>query len=70
MKAFKARTPQCDEFAMQAGIHYFSPYSILCNSTGCLTRVGDAPDQITAWDRAHLTIAASQYVVSHFTEQP
>jgi hypothetical protein len=56
------------EFAKDAGINYFSPYTILCDPNGCLTMVGDTPDKITAWDTAHLTIAASHYVVSHFTE--
>ena len=55
------------EFAKEAGINYLSPYSILCDPDGCLTRVGDTPDKITAWDRVHWTIAASRYVVSRFT---
>ncbi len=54
-------------FAEEAGINYFSPHSILCDSSGCLTMVGNAPDEITAWDRVHFTVAASKYVVSHFT---
>ena len=56
------------EFAKEVGINYFSPYAILCDPDGCLTRVGDTPDEITAWDRVHFTVAASRYVVSHFTE--
>jgi peptidoglycan/LPS O-acetylase OafA/YrhL len=56
------------EFAKEIGINYYSPYTILCNADGCVTMLGDTPDQLTAWDTAHLTITASRYVVSHFTE--
>jgi peptidoglycan/LPS O-acetylase OafA/YrhL len=56
------------EFAKQVGINYFSPYDILCNDAGCLTMVGDTPDTLTAWDKAHLTIAASRYVVARFAK--
>jgi peptidoglycan/LPS O-acetylase OafA/YrhL len=54
------------DFARSAGIAYLSPYKILCNVDGCLTRVGNTPDAIVAWDSTHLTNAGSRYVVSRF----
>lgn len=56
------------KFAKDVGINYISLFAILRDSEGCLTMVGNTPDEITAGDRVHLTTTASRYVVSHFTQ--
>lgn len=53
-------------FAKQRGVRYVSPLRILCNDEGCLTRLGDTPETLTAWDTGHLLDAASIYLVEHF----
>jgi peptidoglycan/LPS O-acetylase OafA/YrhL len=52
-------------FAEQRGARYLSPYSILCNVDGCLTRIGDRPEAMLQWDMSHLTLAGSGYLASH-----
>ena len=39
---------------------------ILCDGAGCLTRLGDTGDSLTAYDSAHLTDRASIFVVARF----
>ncbi len=43
-------------------LDFFSAYNALCNSTGCLTRVGNGKGQITTLDDAHITPAAASYI--------
>ncbi|ECM4407769.1 acyltransferase [Salmonella enterica subsp. enterica serovar Give] len=44
-----------DENVPKLGAEYISAYRSLCNESGCLTRVGDGPDFVTAVDYGHLT---------------
>lgn len=46
----------------KAGARYISSVDTLCNSEGCLTRVGDRPEDLTAFDYGHLTIEGSKFV--------
>ncbi|WP_426765508.1 SGNH hydrolase domain-containing protein [Pseudomonas aeruginosa] len=48
------------------GVNYISPRRILCDSGGCLTRLGDTGDQLVAWDYGHLTDAGSAFLVGKF----
>jgi peptidoglycan/LPS O-acetylase OafA/YrhL len=57
-------------FAKAHGVRYLSPYEVLCNAEGCLTKVRDTPVGLTAWDTGHLTGAAAGYVMSHFEHDP
>jgi len=50
----------------QLKVNYISPTKILCNDDGCLTRLGETGDMLTAFDAAHLTETGSRYLVSHF----
>jgi peptidoglycan/LPS O-acetylase OafA/YrhL len=50
-------------YSQQAGADYISALRYLCNIDGCLTRVGDAPEDLTAFDYGHLTIAGSRLLV-------
>ncbi|MDK2351642.1 MULTISPECIES: acyltransferase family protein [Pseudomonas aeruginosa group] len=54
------------EKAVALGVNYISPRRILCDDEGCLTRLGDTGDQLTAWDYGHLTDAASVFLVGRF----
>ena len=46
-----------------AGIVFVDLLNILCNSEGCLTRIGaDRKTGATSWDAGHLTPVASEYV--------
>jgi hypothetical protein len=50
--------------AERAGAEYVSAMDALCTIDGCLTRVSDRPDSLTAWDEAHLTAMGSEYLIS------
>ena len=54
------------EFAKKMKLNYISPKKILCNEDGCITRLGDTGDSLTACDYGHLTKAGSIYLVSRF----
>lgn len=55
-------------FATEQGINFISVRNILCNQQGCLTMIGGRLDAITAFDRGHLTVPASEYVVARFPQ--
>jgi hypothetical protein len=57
---------QMSELAKRAGARYISPYAVMCDARGCLTKLGDTSDTLTAWDVGHFTRKSSQYVVSKF----
>ena len=46
----------------RSSVEYISAYDIMCNTSGCLTRVGDNASDITAVDWGHLTNAGSIYL--------
>jgi hypothetical protein len=70
MKTGLVLHPQLDselrERSRLAGAIYVSPMETMCNGEGCVTRVGDDPKDIVAWDGTHLTVAGSIYLVDHF----
>jgi peptidoglycan/LPS O-acetylase OafA/YrhL len=43
-------------------VRYFSIRDVMCNEQGCLTHVGEGPDEIVSWDMGHLTTAGAAYV--------
>jgi peptidoglycan/LPS O-acetylase OafA/YrhL len=54
-------------FAENKKVNYISVYDMLCNKDGCLTFIGKpSGNNLTAWDDGHLTVSASEYVVSLF----
>jgi hypothetical protein len=55
-------------FAKEIKINYISPYKILCNAEGCLTRLEGNNTKLTAMDNHHFTVPASTFVVSHFPD--
>ena len=44
-------------------ITYLSPVDQFCVDGECLTKVGEAPDAISAWDYSHLTHKSSIYLI-------
>jgi peptidoglycan/LPS O-acetylase OafA/YrhL len=59
--------PQGDEqmqaFSKAAGVEYISAWHVLCNSDGCLTRVGPAANDVIASDNVHLSDAGSDFLI-------
>lgn len=53
-------------FACSLGVEYISLKNIMCDQTGCVTRVGDTADKLVAWDYGHLTDAGAEFVVARF----
>ncbi|MFZ2333453.1 MAG: acyltransferase family protein [Sideroxyarcus sp.] len=58
--------PVIFDFADQLKINYISPIKILCDEHGCITRLGETGDTLTAYDHVHLTTKGSQFLVSKF----
>ncbi len=52
------------------GVAYLSPYRILADRDGFITRLGDGADRIVTWDSSHLTVAGSEYLVARFPRDP
>jgi peptidoglycan/LPS O-acetylase OafA/YrhL len=50
--------------AAQNGADFVSAQKILCNDQGCLVRIGEQPDSLTAWDESHLTAEGSAVLVA------
>jgi hypothetical protein len=57
------------EKAQSLGLEYFSVRDVLCDQTGCLTRVGDLPDGATTFDQFHLSLAASRHVAQPLAQR-
>jgi peptidoglycan/LPS O-acetylase OafA/YrhL len=59
--------PQGDErmeaFSKAAGVEYISAWHALCNSEGCMTRVGPAANDVTTTDKVHLSDAGSNFLI-------
>ncbi|MCH9689859.1 MAG: acyltransferase [Gammaproteobacteria bacterium] len=56
-------------FAQQWKVNYLSLLSILCNHDGCLTKLGETPDQLMNFDNNHFTEPGSKYVISKLSEK-
>ncbi|CCD92687.1 putative Acyltransferase, group 3; O-antigen acetylase [Bradyrhizobium sp. ORS 375] len=55
--------------AARLKVEFISPLDIMCNQSGCLTRVGDAPGDLTAFDTGHLTVPGSTYLARAMKSQ-
>jgi SGNH domain (fused to AT3 domains) len=59
--------PQGDErmqaFSKAAGVEYISAWHVLCNSDGCLTRVGPAAIDVITSDSVHLSDVGSNFLI-------
>src|SRR5262249_18898707 len=52
-----------------AGVSYISAWRTLCNTDGCLTRVGPSADDVVATDAIHLSEAGSRFLVKSVASQ-
>jgi len=50
--------------AASGGGEFISAGGVLCNEQGCLTRLGDAANDLTSSDEVHLTEKASEFLVA------
>jgi hypothetical protein len=57
---------EMSEMSQRLEVNYISPYKILCDANGCLTKVGDTGASLTAWDVGHLTRSGSEFLVARF----
>jgi SGNH domain (fused to AT3 domains) len=57
------------KIAASFGAIYISAMEVLCNSNGCLARVGDKPGDIMQFDDNHLSKAGSFYFVARIAGQ-
>jgi peptidoglycan/LPS O-acetylase OafA/YrhL len=48
--------------AHQPNVHYVSLWGLLCNSDGCLDRVGESSENLVSWDYGHLTTPAARWL--------
>ncbi|MFO6418786.1 acyltransferase family protein [Hylemonella sp. W303a] len=55
--------------ARAVGAEYFSPMAVLCQEGACLTRLGDGPADLMAWDYGHLTANGSNFLVQRMLEE-
>jgi peptidoglycan/LPS O-acetylase OafA/YrhL len=59
--------PEADQrmeaFSKAAGVEYISAWHLLCNSDGCMTRVGPAANDVIATDIIHLSDAGSNFLI-------
>ncbi len=52
-----------------SGAEFISVWDIMCNADGCLTRIGDKPEDISASDQVHLTERASVFLVGSVIDE-
>jgi peptidoglycan/LPS O-acetylase OafA/YrhL len=45
------------------GAEYISAWDTMCNPDGCITRLGDRPEDIVALDQSHLTTSGSNFLI-------
>jgi len=50
------------QLAQTLNISYVSPLKVMCNTEGCLTRIGKESKELTAFDYGHLTLAGATYL--------
>lgn len=67
-RRFLALDDVLEQKARTLKINYFSPKNIFCDINGCITRLGETGETLTAWDSGHLTTMGSEFLVSKFPE--
>jgi peptidoglycan/LPS O-acetylase OafA/YrhL len=51
-----------ESFSKQAGVEYISAWHMLCNSDGCMTRLGSTAADVVTTDLVHLSNAGSDFL--------
>jgi peptidoglycan/LPS O-acetylase OafA/YrhL len=63
--------PEGDErmkaFSKAAGVEYISAWRALCDSEGCMTRVGPAASDVITTDRVHLSDVGSNFLIERIS---
>ena len=50
-------------FSEREGVEFISAWRTFCNSEGCIARVGPSADDVTTWDKIHLSTKGSEFLV-------
>jgi peptidoglycan/LPS O-acetylase OafA/YrhL len=51
------------------GAEFISAWEVMCNAEGCLTRIGDTAEDLSASDQVHLSEKASVFLVGSIIDQ-
>ena len=54
---------------MEIGAEYISAWDAMCDRDGCLTRLGERPEDIIASDQHHLTERGSKYLIETIKDE-
>lgn len=57
------------EKVVSAGAEFISVWDALCNADGCLTRIGDTAQDISASDQVHLTEKGSEFLIGSIIDR-
>jgi hypothetical protein len=60
---------QLENITAKFGVRLVLPLDTLCNSDGCLARLGYTARDIIQFDQTHLTTVGSRYFISHVVHQ-
>jgi peptidoglycan/LPS O-acetylase OafA/YrhL len=53
----------------EVGAEYISAWDAMCDTDGCLTRLGERPEDVTASDQAHLTESGSMFLIEAIRDE-
>jgi peptidoglycan/LPS O-acetylase OafA/YrhL len=53
----------------KVGADYISAWDVMCNADGCLTRLGENPEDVVASDQHHLTESGSMFIIQSIKDQ-
>jgi peptidoglycan/LPS O-acetylase OafA/YrhL len=53
----------------KVGAEYISAWDVMCNADGCLTRLGEKPEDVVASDQHHLTESGSRFLIQSIKDQ-
>jgi peptidoglycan/LPS O-acetylase OafA/YrhL len=60
---------QTQSVITKAGAEYISAWDVMCNADGCLTRLGDHPQDVVASDQHHLTESGSIFMIQSIKDR-
>jgi hypothetical protein len=54
---------------MEVGAEYISAWDAMCDKDGCLTRLGEQPEDVVASDQHHLTERGSKFLIETIKDE-
>jgi hypothetical protein len=54
---------------MEVGAEYISAWDAMCDKDGCLTRLGERPEDVVASDQHHLTERGSKFLIETIKDE-